>query len=135
MRQAHQSHSMLDQSGGLHKVKSGMQHTLSPPPAGAASSSSLAGVDVRAMNLQVAGMPQAVPSPPTAALLFSGAQQVRLFPLPGIVRRLDPGVLLTLLAIQFIVLATASLCVCEFLRMQKPDEPGGPCNATADCSC
>lgn len=67
---------MLDQSGGLHKVKSGMQHTLSPPPAGAASSSSLAGVDVRAMNLQVAGMPQAVPSPPTAALLFSGAQQM-----------------------------------------------------------
>ncbi|EEC00578.1 hypothetical protein IscW_ISCW000022 [Ixodes scapularis] len=76
MRQAHQSHSMLDQSGGLHKVKSGMQHTLSPPPAGAPSSSSLAGVDVRAMNLQVAGMPQAVPSPPTAALLFSGAQQM-----------------------------------------------------------
>ncbi|CAN7992997.1 unnamed protein product [Ixodes hexagonus] len=71
-----QSHSMLDQS--LHKVKSaqGMQHTLSPPPTGAASSSSLAGVDVRAMNLQVAGMPQAVPSPPTAALLFSGAQQM-----------------------------------------------------------
>lgn len=64
-----QPHSMLDQQS-LSKVKA--LHALSPPPA----ASSLTGLDVRAMaNLQVAGMPQAVASPPTA-LLFTSTQQM-----------------------------------------------------------
>lgn len=64
-----QPHSMLDQQS-LSKVKA--LHALSPPPA----ASSLTGLDVRTMaNLQVAGMPQAVASPP-AALLFTSTQQM-----------------------------------------------------------
>lgn len=60
---------MLDQQN-MSKVKA--LHALSPPPA----ASSLTGLDVRAMaNLQVAGMPQAVASPP-AALLFTSTQQM-----------------------------------------------------------
>uniref|UniRef100_A0A224Z0V8 Thyroid hormone receptor associated protein complex subunit n=1 Tax=Rhipicephalus zambeziensis TaxID=60191 RepID=A0A224Z0V8_9ACAR len=70
MRQTHQAHTMLDQQN-LSKVRA--LHALSPPPTAA---SSLAGLDVRAMaNLQVAGMPQAVASPP-AALLFTSTQQM-----------------------------------------------------------
>ncbi|KAL3180503.1 hypothetical protein MRX96_009052 [Rhipicephalus microplus] len=62
---------MLDQQN-LSKVRA--LHALSPPPTAAASS--LAGLDVRAMaNLQVAGMQQAVASPP-AALLFTSTQQM-----------------------------------------------------------
>lgn len=62
---------MLEQQN-LSKVRA--LQALSPPPAAAASS--LAGLDVRAMaNLQVAGMPQAVASPP-AALLFTSTQQM-----------------------------------------------------------
>ncbi|XP_037269751.2 uncharacterized protein LOC119161406 isoform X2 [Rhipicephalus microplus] len=71
MRQTHQAHTMLDQQN-LSKVRA--LHALSPPPTAAASS--LAGLDVRAMaNLQVAGMQQAVASPP-AALLFTSTQQM-----------------------------------------------------------